>query len=78
MHKAALSKSRLHIYEMHISVTKNYMKLIVNKLCFIMWLPDGCVLSKVEGKAVNTNWEPAGQLQQLKRSTLYVWVQYCV
>jgi hypothetical protein len=36
MHKAALSKSRLHIYEMHISVTKNYMKLIVNKLCFIM------------------------------------------
>jgi len=50
--------------EMHIRVTKNYIKL-VSQLCIILWLPDGCVHFKVEGKAANTNWEPNQQLMRL-------------
>jgi len=48
--------------EMHIIVTKDYMKLVVSQLCGVVWLPDGCVHFKVEGKAANTNWEPTGQI----------------
>jgi uncharacterized cysteine cluster protein YcgN (CxxCxxCC family) len=51
--------------EMHIRVTKDYVKLMVSQLCSIMWLPDGCVHFKVEGKAANTNWEPTGQISSL-------------
>jgi hypothetical protein len=43
---AASSNSRLHTSEMHHNVTKDYRKLLVNKLCHISLLPGGIMCSE--------------------------------
>ena len=53
MNNAASSKSRLHVDEMHHSVTKDYTELVVNMLCHTELLPDGCALFEVGGKVAN-------------------------
>lgn len=41
---------------MHSSVSNGYRKLVVNKLCLIILLPDVCLHVEMGGKAVNVNW----------------------
>lgn len=41
---------------MHNSVSNGYRKLVVNKLCHIILLPDVCLHVEMGGKVVNVNW----------------------
>jgi hypothetical protein len=40
-------KIQVHVDEMHYNVKKDYMKLVVNKLCHVELLPKGCMPSEV-------------------------------
>ena len=70
INNAALSKSTLHVHESQRNVTKDYRKLVVNKLCERVLLPDGCTCFEVKGQAANANWDSAGRSKQPLRSTM--------
>jgi hypothetical protein len=69
-HPGSMKNSRFHVDEMPNSITKYNRKLVVNMLCSVAVLPDGCVFFYVVvvrggvGSGVE-RWEQTGRSQQL-------------